>query len=64
MSNQLLNKFQQQEADTIALSVKFNRWSLVMIQCLIQEQEQKLIASDQPVDEDGSLDSFWEELGR
>ena len=63
MSNKLLDQFRQQEADNIALSVKFNRWSLVMITLMIQEQEQKLVASDLPVDGDGELDSFWEEIG-
>lgn len=59
--SKLLDQFRQQEADNIALSVKFNRWSLVMIECLIQEQEQKLLASDQPVDpEEG--DNFWENI--
>lgn len=63
MSNKLLDQFRQQEADTIALSVKFNRWSLVMIDLMIQEQEQKLVASDLPVDGDGEQDNFWEEIG-
>ncbi|MCB8944068.1 MAG: hypothetical protein H6658_09965 [Ardenticatenaceae bacterium] len=59
--SKLLDQFRQQEADNIALSVKFNRWSLVLIEQLIQEQEQKLLASDQPVDpEDG--DDFWEKI--
>jgi hypothetical protein len=62
MSNKLLDQFRQQEADNIALSVKFNRWSLVMIEQMIQEQEQKLVASDLPVDGDGELDNFWEEI--
>ena len=62
MSNKLLDQFRQQEADNIALSVKFNRWSLVMIETMIQEQEQKLVASDLPVDSDGELDNFWEEI--
>ncbi|MCC6602869.1 MAG: hypothetical protein IT327_06645 [Anaerolineae bacterium] len=62
MSNKLLDQFRQQEADTIALSVKFNRWSLVMIEIMIQEQEQKLVASDLPVDGDGELDNFWQEI--
>lgn len=61
MSNKLLDQFRQQEADNIALSVKFNRWSLVMIEHLIQEQEQKLLASDQPVDTDEG-DNFWEKI--
>jgi len=63
MSNKLLDQFRQQEADNIALSVKFNRWSLVMVEVMIQEQEQKLVASDLPVDGDGELDNFWEEIG-
>ena len=59
--SKLLDQFRQQEADNIALSVKLNRWSLVMIEQLIQEQEQKLLASDQPVDpEEG--DNFWEKI--
>jgi len=62
VSNKLLDQFRQQEADTIALSVKFNRWSLVMIEIMIQEQEQKLVASDLPVEGDGELDNFWVEI--
>ncbi|MFZ1397317.1 MAG: hypothetical protein WAS33_10490 [Candidatus Promineifilaceae bacterium] len=63
MSNKLLDQFRQQEADTIALSVKFNRWSLVMIEIMIEEQEQKLVASDLPVEGEGELDNFWQEIG-
>ncbi len=63
MSNKLLDQFRQQEAENIALSVKFNRWSLTMIAKMIQEQEQKLVASDLPVDGDGDLDNFWAEIG-
>ena len=62
MSNKLLDQFQQHEADSIALSVKCNRWSIVMIDLMIQEQEQKLVDSDLPVDEDGEQDNFWEEI--
>ncbi len=62
MSNKLLDQFQQQEADNITLSVKCNRWSIVMIDLMIQEQEQKLVDSDLPVDIDGEQDNFWEEL--
>jgi hypothetical protein len=61
MSNKLMDQFRQQEAENIALSMKFNRWSLVMIEIMIGEQEQKLVASDLPVDtEEG--DTFWEEI--
>ncbi len=62
MSNKLIEQFRQQEADNIALSVKFNRWSLAMIEVMIGEQEQKLVASDLPVDGDGEQDNFWEEI--
>jgi len=62
MSNKLLDQFQQQEADNIALSVKCNRWSIVMIDLMIREQEQKLVDSDLPVDIDGEQDNFWEEI--
>ncbi|MCZ7672428.1 MAG: hypothetical protein M5U34_37515 [Chloroflexi bacterium] len=62
MSNKLLDQFRQQEADNIALSVKFNRWSLVMIAVMIREQEQKLVASDLPVDMESGQDNFWEEI--
>jgi hypothetical protein len=62
MSNKLLDQFRQQEADNIALSVKFNRWSLVMVEVIIREQEQKLVASDLPVDGEGEQDHFWEEI--
>ena len=62
MSNKLLDQFRQQEADNIALSVQFNRWSRVMIEVMIREQEQKLVASDLPVDTDSEQNNFWEEL--
>jgi hypothetical protein len=67
MTNNLLSQFQQQEAENTAMQVKFNRWSLVMIELMIQEQEQKLLASDLPVDGDepsGPVadDNFWEEI--
>ena len=62
MSNKQIEQFQQHEAESIALSVKFNRWSLVMIEGMIREQEQKLVASDLPVDVDGEQDNFWEDI--
>lgn len=66
-SNNILSEFQQQEAENTAMQMKFNRWSLVMIELMIQEQEQKLLASDLPVDGDehsGPVagDNFWEDL--
>lgn len=62
MSNKNLEQFHQQEAELLALSVTFNRWSLVMIELMIREREQKLVASDLPVEGEGELDPFWEEL--
>ena len=58
MSDKQIEQFHQHEAENIALSVKFNRWSLVMIAAMIQEQEQKLVASDLPVDNENQ-DNFW-----
>ena len=60
MSNKLLEQFRQQEAENIALSVKLNRWSLVMIEIMIAEQEQKLVASDLPVDTEEDNPSWTE----
>ena len=62
MSNQnLREQLRQQEAESLAQSVQFNRWSLVMIEIMIREQEQKLVASDLPVDSD-SRDDFWHDI--
>ena len=61
----ILSTFQQQEAEATARMLQLNRWSLVMIQVMIAEQEQKLLASDLPVDEDvapAAGADFWEEL--
>ena len=64
MSSNILTEFQQQEAETTARMVQLNRWSLVMIELMIQEQEAKLLASDLPVDVDETAqqDNFWEDL--
>jgi hypothetical protein len=59
MSQEVIDELRQQEAGTIALSVKYNRWSRVMMEILIEEQEQKLMASDLPVDGD---DTDWEKI--
>lgn len=61
MATTVLEQFQQQETDNIALSVKFNRWSLILIEQMIREQEAKLVASDLPVDTGGE-DNFWEQV--
>ncbi|MCI0649930.1 MAG: hypothetical protein L0346_34310 [Chloroflexi bacterium] len=61
MSTKILDRFRKQEAEGVAMSMQFNRWSRVMIEVLIQEQEQKLLASDLPVDEERP-DNFWEGL--
>jgi hypothetical protein len=61
MSYKILDRFRKQEADNIALSVKLNRWSRVLIEVMVREQEARLLASDLPV-EGGAEDNFWEEL--
>ena len=59
--NNLREQLRQQEAESLAQSIQFNRWSLVMISVMIREQEEKLVASDQPVDiEQG--DNFWADV--
>lgn len=62
MTKNVLDTFRQQEADNVALSVQLNRWSLTMIRVLIAEQEQKLLASDLPVDDVEQADDFWHDL--
>jgi hypothetical protein len=62
MSNEVVEELRQQEAGAIALSVKYNRWSLAMIEVMIREQEQKLMASDLPVEGYDEPDFFWDEL--
>ncbi len=59
--NTLREQLRQQEATSLAQSIQFNRWSLVMISVMIHEQEQKLVASDQPVDTDRD-DNFWADV--
>ncbi len=61
MSDNVLNQFRQQEADSLALAVQLNRWSLALIEQMIADLEQKLVASDLPVDAEPA-DPFWEEL--
>jgi hypothetical protein len=65
VGNNILTDFQQQEAEATARMLQLNRWSLVMIEVMIAEQEQKLLASDLPVDDDtvpAAGADFWEEL--
>ena len=57
----ILDRFRQQEADTIALSTQLNQWSQVMIALLIREQESKLLASDLPVEPEKPA-TFWATL--
>ena len=60
--NKILDTFRQQQNDRVKLSLQFNRWSQVMIGLMIAEQEQKLVASDLPVDVEPDV-PFWSELG-
>jgi hypothetical protein len=59
--SKLLDLFRRQEADSAALAAQLNRWSRTMIGVLIQEQEQKLLASDLPVEPEEE-ESFWGEV--
>ena len=61
MSDNVIDQFRQQEADGLALGVQLNRWSLALMEQMIADLEQKLVASDLPVDAE-SADPFWEEL--
>jgi hypothetical protein len=62
MSNEVLDELQQNEAAALALSVKYNHWSRVMIEVMIREQEQKLQASDLPVEGYDEPEFFWDEF--
>lgn len=55
----VLSQFEEQQAQTIAQSMQFQRWSLVMILLMIQEQEQRLLSSDLPVDTEEDEEDFW-----
>jgi hypothetical protein len=57
----VLSQFEEQQAQTIAQSMQFQRWSLVMILLMIQEQEQRLLSSDLPVDTGEDEEDFWAE---
>ena len=57
----VLSQFEEQQAQTIAQSMQFQRWSLVMILLMIQEQEQRLLSSDLPVDTGDDEEDFWAE---
>ncbi len=57
----LLEQFQTHKQDDLALSLQLNRWSLVLIEQMVQEMEQRLVDSDIAVEAD--LDnSFWAEI--
>lgn len=55
----VIDEFQQREAEQIAEARKFNLWSRALLEMMIEEYEQKLLASDLPVE--GTGDEFWEE---
>ena len=58
MSETVLQEYERVEAERLALARKYHQWSLVMVKVMIQELEAKLLAGDEPVDEDdGHL--FW-----
>jgi hypothetical protein len=62
MKDKFLEDYQRVQAENIINSMQLNHWSLVLIEWMIREQEQKLVASDLPVEGAGDGDNFWEEL--
>jgi hypothetical protein len=61
MSNPL-EEFEKQEAAAKASARQLNEWSKTLIGLLIQEQEQKMQASNLPVDPEKG-ESFWQDPG-
>lgn len=61
MRGNVVDTFRQQEAEQMAAKLRYNRWSQVLIDLLIAEYEEKLLASDLPVEEEGSV-PFWEHI--
>lgn len=61
MSGNVIEEFQQQEAEQLASERKYNRWSRLMLEVMIAEYEQKLMSSDLPVDDDKRF--FGSDLG-
>ena len=55
MADNLLDTFRQQETEQLLQMQQYNQWSQLMIELLIQEQEERLLASDLSVDADSTL---------
>ena len=62
MSGNVVDEFRQQEAEQLASERKYNQWSLTLLKLMIAEYEQKLLASDLPVDDEETV--FWYDLER
>ena len=62
MSGNVVDEFRQQEAEVLANERKYNHWSRTMLKLMITEYEQKLLASDLPVDDEEPM--FWSDLQR
>ena len=61
MSANVVDAFRQQEAEQLAAALRYHRWSQALLEEMIQEYEQKLLASDLPV-EDEKNRPFWEQI--
>jgi hypothetical protein len=59
MSQKLIQQFRQQEAESIATMTVLNQWSQLLISVMIREQESKLLATNQPVEQ--ALDNLGEQ---
>ncbi|MFO7680199.1 MAG: hypothetical protein R6X34_09120 [Chloroflexota bacterium] len=62
MSGNVVDEFRQQEAEQLASERKYNQWSRTLLKLMIAEYEQKLLASDLPVDDEETV--FWYDLER
>ena len=62
MSGNVVDEFRQQEAEQLASERKYNQWSRTLLKLMIAEYEQKLLASDLPVDDEEPM--FWSDLQR
>lgn len=60
MSGNVVDEFRQQEAEQLASERKYNQWSRTLLKLMIAEYEQKLLASDLPVDDEETV--FWRDL--
>ena len=62
MTENVVDAFQQEEAKRTAAALRYHRWSMVPLAAMIAEYEEKLLASDLPVEDDDGQRPFWESM--